>query len=485
MQSILETSGVLNAIVNGLNAENNKQKKYVEKHGKEYIKGSISQYTKDLIMTFPTMCDNSLPASTASMISRANERNIVTMLELLFASIQLNGNNGAEILSRIHKNINVSMDMDDIIDALDNISKGNLKESVEIRDAARALTEALKKTQKSFPVNSFSENSLNDYLVYNIYGKIVVREDKSDKSVEEELNRKKQDEQDSFYAGNKSYRDAEEFKMKRNEDRRKDREELRKEKEYNDKKESEELRRKADEISKGDMQTKNQVDMLGKVLIDQDVKKANELTPSLMIIRYNELGKDSEVLTKNTFVAGVKSRLISVDASDIIDRLVAKNKTKLSFLNLVRATTGEISFINDFILCTKQAKIDAKNSVKKGPAAKMWKVLEYRGTKNNRNKIRKAGNDASAITTLIINQETVNLMKKEYDFDLETVANTKMIMDAYNLLGICICDESIEVAKFFYAGNDLYETQAYSFLEKEGKDSSYKKIINLLNSNGR
>ena len=51
----------------------------------EYTYGSISNYTKNLIMTFPCMCDDSLSATTASMISRANERNIVTMLQILFS----------------------------------------------------------------------------------------------------------------------------------------------------------------------------------------------------------------------------------------------------------------------------------------------------------------------------------------------------------------------------------------------------------------
>ena len=72
------------------------------------------------------------------------------------------------------------------------------------------------------------------------------------------------------------------------------------------------------------------------------------------------------------------------------------------------------------------------------------------------------------------------MIKKNYDFDLERVANAKSILDAYNLLGIVIADESIEVVKFLYAGNDMFEQQAYSYLNKEQADNSYKKIINLI-----
>lgn len=424
MQSILEKGGILFALTNKMKNfslkefdKDQKEKAANANVGSAYLKGSISEYTKDLIMTFPTLCDNSLPATTASLISKATERNIVSMLEMLFASIQINGTDAVEMLSKLHKNISTSASIDDVVDALEKLGE-SYKETPEIKEAIRTITEAVKRQYKSYPISSFSENSLNDYVVYNVYGKTIVREDKTTSGKDE-----------------------------------------------------------------NDDKVKDSINYLGKILMDQDVKKVNELSPTLMIVKYNEITPDGSNI-KDTFVTGVKSRLISTDASDIVERLIAKNKTKLSFLNLIRATTGEINFVSDFLLCTKQAKIDAKNAVKKGPAAKMWNVLEFRAAKNTKNKVKGFGNDASAITTLVINQETVNLLKKEYDFDLEKITNTKMIMDAYNLLCICICDESIEVAKFLYAGNDSYEQQAYSFLEKEGKDNT-KKIINLLNSTGR
>ena len=210
------------------------------------------------------------------------------------------------------------------------------------------------------------------------------------------------------------------------------------------------------------------------------------MVPTLMVVQFNELDKDGKPFGKKPFVAGIKSRLISVDSSDVVERMIVKNKTKVNFLNFVRAYTGEIKFVRDFLLCIDRAKIDAKNAAKKGEAAQMWKVLENRSSKNFRNKFKRSGNDASAITTLVLNQETVNILKKEYDFDIEKISNARMILDAYNLLGIIIADESIEVVKFLYAGNDMFEQQAYSYLEKESNDGSYKKIINLIGKmNGR
>lgn len=398
-----------------------------------YLKGSISNYTKDLIMTFPVLCDDSLPIETASLISKANERNIVTMIQLLFASAQFNEKDGREAIAKIHNNINIrSFDdyCDDVLDYVDT----KVSESAEIKRQTTKIDKSIKDKMnhdKSYPVSSVSDKSLNDYeFRENKYG---------DRYVKESVVKINEERHPEAYASN--FKDV-----------------------------------------------KYDVDVT-KSLIDSDVQKANELAPSILVAQINELDPITErIYGKKAFALGVKSRLIPCPSMDIVDRIVAKDKTKVSFLNFIRATTGEIKFVKDFLLCIKQAKIDAKNSIKRGEAAKMWKTLENRSIKNNFSKITRSGNNASSITTLVINQEIVNYMKKEHDFNLENIKNTRMIMDAYNLLAIVICDESTEVAKFFYAGNSSYEHIAYTYLEKESKDNSYKKVINLIskmNSNGR
>lgn len=441
-----------------------------------YLNGSISNSTKNLIMTFPQMCDNSLKPETASMLNRANERNIVTMLQLLFSSLNLKGDNGAEVLSQIHKNINMNTSMDDIIDGIDNFVAQYESVSMEtkqaIREAMFMLKEQVKLPQKSFPVDSLSERSLNDYTVFNINGRLNVREN----VIKEDNNDLFNLTDDQINAMSPAEREEYITKLKLAQMRNS----------YNGDIASSVADKNATDQANNVLAYDKSLAVMQKRLVDTDVRKANEMTPTLMVIQLNTLDTDGKIWSQKPFVAGVKSRLIPVDSYDIIDRLIVKNKTRVSFLNLIRATTGEIGFVKDFLLCMDQAKIDAKNSAKKGQAARMWKVLENRGSKNQINKLKKNRNDASAITTLVINQETVNVLKKQFNFDLEKISNTRMILDAYNLLGIIIADESIEVAKFFYAGNDSYEQQAYSYLEKESNDNSYKKIINLLSkSNGR
>ena len=592
MKTVLEADNIMNRVLDFFDVSKKVSKYKTANLTKDstYLGGSISNYVKDLVLTFPVLCDNSLPPSTASMINRANERSIVSMLQILFSSMQFNAKEGREVIQKIHKNISTNYSLDDAIDAVDKFIADELREGTitqaEVNQAIRIMMEQLKVPQKSFPVESLSEKSLNNYTVYNMNGRTVVREaapsdavidnldsddlkdlnarlnakkaaraiDKEDLEAqyrEAELQRKKElDELNKQKAQNQIAKDKIEAQYREAElQRKKELDELNKQKaqnqidEYEFQKQYRDIDRKTKEdfdnlnrqklqnqlekdkieaqYREAELQRKKELDELNKQkaqnqiakdkidnirnaqrdkneenrdrfeaisrqLLDSDVKKANELQPTLMIIRFNELDPNGVIYSQKPFVAGVKSRLISVDSEDIIDRISVKNKTKVNFLNFIRATTGEISFVKDFILCLNQNKIDAKNAVKKGEAAKMWKVLENRSSKNFLNKNKRTGNDASAITTLVINQETVNILKKESDFDLEKIKNARNILDAYNLLGIIICDESIEVAKVLYAGNDNWEQQAYSYLEKESNDNSYKKVINLIGKmNGR
>lgn len=471
----------------------NTDKNFFKKSGTKgpYLKGSISNFTQSLIMTFPLLCDDTLSPETASMISRANERNIISMLQLLFASEQFTAKGGAEALASVYTGIKNNMSLDDYIDTFGDIAdkaQSSLESTnmAEFNEQVKLIENASNQAinyGKRFPIDSFSKRSLNDYTVINFNGKYKVKEKPLKEAVLAEDIRP-QDAQ-----GMIDLKNAEIDKKVANG--------------FITPEKGEQLKLEyqkyvMDQLNMNNQDYANfnkntydaQLQYNQRQLLDSDIKKANEMQPSLIIVRYNELGQVSDkegdgIIGQRSFIAGVKSRLIPVDASDISDRINVKNKTKINFLNFIRATTGEIGFVKDFLLNLDQAKLDAKNAVKKGPAAKMWKTLEFRATRNERRKLGKAGNDASAITGLVISQETVNVIKKNYDFDLENIKNAISIMDAYNLLSLIIADESREVVKFLYAGNDAFEMQAYSFLEREDNDKSYKKVINLISqSNG-
>lgn len=508
MQSVLNEDSILSVLGDLIKGAKNSAKYKDAK--KSYIKGSISRYTKNLIMTFPTFCDDTISPNTAMLISKANERNVVTMLQLLFSSMSVKGDNTADIIAKFHKNID-NLGMDEIMDIIDK-KVGNLRESgIEVayqRDAIQEMVIALKEGSifKTFDSESLNEKSLNDYLVKETYGKTIVYEapdnynnplpigsDIPDPNVnynDYEDYLRNQDEmrkRGDYYRKNDEYTDKKQyndFQMKRqqkNDKYQRDRDDI--EDAYRRDRDA-----KMDQQNKYRQGRETQQDfnnLYRNQIVPQDVKKANELQPSLMIINVNDVDSDGNVVNRFQSMIGVKSRLVTASALDIVERLVSKNKTAINFKNFIRATTGEIKFFQDFMFCIKQAKINAKNAVKKGEAAQMWNVLEKRATKNNSSKLLRAGNDASAITTLVMNQETVNYLKSQFKIDVEKPKQAIEFMNAYNFLGFVIADENNEVAKFLYDGNNDFETVAYSALSKEVADQNYKKLVNLINQAGR
>ena len=221
-------------------------------------------------------------------------------------------------------------------------------------------------------------------------------------------------------------------------------------------------------------------DYFKKQLMDTDVKKANELVPSMLVVNYAVKEKDEVI--QSTAIVGIKTRLIPMDSFDILDRLAAKNTDKSGFVKFIRATTGEIKFMKDFVLAIDKAKIDVLNKTKRGSANQIWKVLERRAAVNNLRKALGQKNDASPITTLVITQEEVDYLRKNSGMDLNNVNTANYILNSFNLLAICIVDEAAEVAKFLFDGEfNQYDYYSFTALEKEAGDNGmYKKVINLM-----
>lgn len=443
------------------------RRKNLEDKGSVYLGGSISKYTNNnLIMSFPMLCDNTLPIDTLALISKANERNVVGMLELLFSSLSLKGYSGAELLKTIHTNINPDMAVDDFIDTMKKLSTNesvDYKLRAQISEALQEMNHELKYGQKSFPVNSFSENSLENYVVRNANSKSV-------SVLEDFVPRDPYSDKGPFPSAPRNYsEDLSKAPGKNGADQLTDKQKL-------DIQDKNALKQKSFEKTFA---------LPEKRLTAQEIKKNNELEPTLMVVSFNDLAQTGTTIVK-TFVAGVKSRIISVDSMDIIERLVSKNKTSLSFKNLIRATTGEINFVSDFLLALKQNKLDAKNAAKKGEAARLWNILQSRAVKAGGRAASRDKNDASAITGLVINIETVNYMKNSYRFDITERKNLKLIMDAYNLMSVIIADEANESIMSYYDGNAGFEEISYNSLRKEGNEkNTEKKIINLLNNTRR
>ena len=81
----------------------------------------------------------------------------------------------------------------------------------------------------------------------------------------------------------------------------------------------------------------------------------------------------------------------------------------------------------------------------------------------------------------MLSQNEVDFMEKEYNVNIADVSIARSLLEMYNFLGIVIVDEALEVAKFMWdTGEDMWETVAFSHLERESNDNTYKKVVNLM-----
>ena len=383
--------------------------------------GSVAKRASNLVLVFPVLCSSSLSMQTAITISKAIERKCVNLLQILFSSYQFNGSNHNDLVSYINQfHTNLN-------------TKGlNLDEFIDLMDALGESGEIDITDKEAYDMVMEDMRNINYYL--------------SEMMNEVSLN---EYEYRTDIYGTSSV-----------------------------------VLKEAPNNNAPGNEIKTNMDVFRYQLLPQDVQKANELAPTIMMVKFNATGNDGSNIPV-TGVVGVKAKLYPVDPMEIVNRISSKYKDSNTLFNLVRASTREISFFKDLAFAIDKAKLDAINMAKDSNNARMFKILERRAAKNRFSTLLKK-NDASPITSLIISQDEVEYLRKYNNLDMEKSYVTKSIMEAYNLMDIVIADESLEVVKFLYDdGDGTFESLPFDALEKDAKDNSYKKVINLLSKVNR
>lgn len=449
----------------GLSSKILKQKDPDDKYTGPKISGNIAKSAVSLTAVFPVIVTEATTVENASMVAKAIERKAVGMLQMLFAANQIsNVASVKDYLSSFHNNISgsldlSSMDVDDVIDAIDSFDPNpiGVNEEAEWKaletEGIRGVMECYKEAMSyslsydvnPTPISAFriKNNALGEATVWNSH----VNTPGTDR--EQTVHTTTTDERGRTTTQSVTTRTI--------------------------------------TPDRDDPNNRTDVDALwqatqafNKQIIPTDVKKANEAVPSLMIVNFKtDMGHGHTSL--NTCVIGVKAMIHYVSSQDMITRIVMKNSDRRGLLNFIRATTGEIAFFNDFLFAVNRAKIDAVAKAGKGSTNKIWKLLELRA---NRLKAAKATNKAeascAAISTIVISQSEVDVIKRLHRIDLNKPGTMIAIMRGYNLMAACIIDEIKERVDFLYDdGTKNYESFSFMSLEREDSGSMYKKVINL------
>ena len=438
------------------------------------MSSNIAKEAKGLTAVFPVLVSESVSVEQAQMIAKAAERKYVTMFQMLFAASQITDAKSAQsYLKKFHNNITSSLDLsdmtvDDVIDfanKLDEEVQTTALTNARITEATKAVLEDLAFNENYTKVLAENLNpvSLNNYKVKTVFGDYKatqVSEANDDYYTVE-------DRTDSTEWEGRDDNNGNVYKQRTNTTTRRT---------------PITARDRAATLKDKNATLKDKADIISKQIVTTDIKKANEATPSLMIINFvtQADGRDNEIV--NTAVIGVKCVIHYVPSSEMMNRMVLKNTDRRGLLNFIRATTGEIQFFRDFLFAIDRAKIDAVAKTSKGSNSRIWKMLEIRANRAKMNATARADNAAcAAITMLVLSKAEVDIIKQSYRLDLSKASTMLSVMKGYNFIGVAVIDEVNEKVDFLYDdGTKNFETISFMSLEREQGAGEYKKMINTL-----
>lgn len=455
---------------------------------------SAASATKDMILTFPVICSSDISIENASMIAKAVERKAVAMMQMLFSAISISSSDNAiDYLKKIHTNVDFGSNDISITNIVDTIEKtANALEAMDMAEIDHEVfdevAQQLRDSNYYLP-DSISEHSIGDYAQYQ-NGMVVCHEaddrysrqasyDYDKLAKENEFLR--QTNTDYFNQMNDAQVDAAAFAAQHKKDQNTINKLLDTNKNLRNRQGTNvNVNVNGGRGGHGDSY-KDTYEMFNKQILPSEIKKANELMPTLMVVTFNQKVKDIDTPVVSHVVIGIKAKLYPIDSREIINKIKSKVADNNWLNKFIRATTNEISFVKDFMFAIDKAKLDAMSYSNKSKTSKIWRILERRSKKSKIRQAMKMSNDASAVSTLLVSQDVVEYLKKNENINLENPKTAYAIMASYNFMGIAICDESLETAKFIYdTGDDMYETISFSHLEREASDGAYKKVINLM-----
>jgi hypothetical protein len=215
------------------------------------------------------------------------------------------------------------------------------------------------------------------------------------------------------------------------------------------------------------------------MLKDNDVKKANELVPTLLHIRViaKDSSKESDPGQYVDFVIGVKCMIHPIGAEDMNENLVDACRNHDSIFKFIRWTTGEISFLKDFLLNMNEYRTDVARQTK--GSSPWWNRLKHLKVLSGVKAAMFISKKIIPNASIVVSQEEVDVIKNQYGFNLMNPSFVRKIMKKFFLMSFIVVDDSSEVAHFMYDGQSSYQTVTYTGLERENANSArqFKEIL--------
>ncbi|MDY5646960.1 MAG: hypothetical protein SPF22_08160 [Candidatus Onthovivens sp.] len=210
------------------------------------------------------------------------------------------------------------------------------------------------------------------------------------------------------------------------------------------------------------------------ILTAQDVKKSNELQPTMLTLQIQRT-KDGQ-LVRYEINVGIKTTLHLVPSEEFITNMVDACEYKGTLFRYIRWSTGEIEFIRDFVLRMDQFKKETRNRVVGN--SKWWEALKSRARSANISRVK--ADRLLPNTTLVFSLTEVDHIKANYGYDLLSFKMANQLMKEYFLLGYVVVDDASEVVHILYDGQTKFQTFTFRALQRENSDESNVKTFSKL-----
>ena len=226
--------------------------------------------------------------------------------------------------------------------------------------------------------------------------------------------------------------------------------------------------------------TSNKVTVAGNI----DFNKLNQFQPVLLNLEIRYKSKDGEPMPiVDTLMLGVKGIAHPIPSMDLVTGLGTALQRDSLVLQFFRMTSGETSFLKDFVLNLDVAK--ARSSAKTTTGKKMLETLRRQSEWN----ARRSNWLIAAITkrnfipptaTVVVTADEVDRVRSLYGVDFSKPAVVRELLRSHNLMGFMIVDEAIGLVRVFEDGDDDFDRVPMDTLKAQGKETSVKDIMTIL-----
>lgn len=422
-----------------------------------YSFSSAAKAASKLIAVYPVLISRSVSPETAHMVSKYIEQKGCIILQLALQQANISGaGSGVDYLKKFHQNLNIG---GDDVAALGSIINAMIGDVSDTRNGRMDF----QNNSATIAGNMIQENNIQS--IYDIidWDSLLENDNSiriSNQQMKELMEVFSDAEKYQIYDTNLNERSINDFIVKES---------------AGDYRVTIKAFNEKTELPNGVLKNNN-----FPGLMDNDVKKMNSAVPSLIIVKFYN-SSNAQVATE--FIIGVKAKALAVDSTEILRRIANDNKDGKSFLNIMRAITGELK-MSDFLFGLSRTKEDLKSTRIKGAYGDTWNLLQNRAMAAKTALAKGQRNDFSAITTVVISRDDADDLFKEENIDITSPSVAKHFMESYNLLGFAIVDDALESVKLLFDdGNKYFEEFSYKMLARETEADTYKSMLRLLANN--